>query len=383
MERSLAHIEKIEWIKGIEGADRIELVGILGWQCVAGKGEFKIGDLCVYHEIDSKVPIEKDVYAFLANNDGKIKTRKFKGCLSQGLALALDKFDVDLKQYKIGEDVTELLGIKKIQTDEEKRFKREGSADDRLVIAQKKNEKFLKSSFGKWCMRHKFTRELVLRIIVGKKKKRKPWPDFVTKTDEERIENIPKMLSVKEPLIATEKIDGTSTTFFLKKNGSKTDFGVCSRNLRQFDEKKKKYLGGNLYWDMAFKYDIEWILLDISVCYKAEEVILQGETIGVDIQKNHYRIKDNEFYAFNLIIDGKKHNPIEGKKIMDKYNVKWVPIIDTNFIIPDTMEEMKKSADGNSLLNPNEIREGCVYRSYDSKISFKNVSNNYLLKNNG
>ena len=28
-ERALAHIEKIEWIRPIDGADRIELVGIL------------------------------------------------------------------------------------------------------------------------------------------------------------------------------------------------------------------------------------------------------------------------------------------------------------------------------------------------------------------
>ena len=121
-ERALAHIEKIEWIKPIDGADRIELVGILGWECVAGKGEFKVGDVCVYHEIDSRVPINKPVYAFMEKNDGKVKTRKFKGVLSQGLALSLDKFDIDLSKYKVGDDVTKLLGITKIQTDEEKRL---------------------------------------------------------------------------------------------------------------------------------------------------------------------------------------------------------------------------------------------------------------------
>ena len=55
-ERALAHVEKIEWIKPIEGADNIELIGVLGWVCIAKKNEFNVGDMAVYIEIDSKCP---------------------------------------------------------------------------------------------------------------------------------------------------------------------------------------------------------------------------------------------------------------------------------------------------------------------------------------
>ena len=40
MERALAHIQKVEWVKPIEGADNIELIGVLGWICVEKKVSF-------------------------------------------------------------------------------------------------------------------------------------------------------------------------------------------------------------------------------------------------------------------------------------------------------------------------------------------------------
>ena len=67
-ERALAHVEKIEWVKPIDGADNIELIGILGWVCIAKKEEFKPGDLAIYIEIDSKCPSNDERFAFLESN---------------------------------------------------------------------------------------------------------------------------------------------------------------------------------------------------------------------------------------------------------------------------------------------------------------------------
>ena len=77
-ERALVHIEKIEWVKPIEGADNIELIGVLGWVCVAKKEEFKQGDLAVYIEIDSKCPESDERFAFLAAKHYKVKTMKLE-----------------------------------------------------------------------------------------------------------------------------------------------------------------------------------------------------------------------------------------------------------------------------------------------------------------
>lgn len=109
-DRALAHIEKVEWVKPIKGADNIELIGILGWVCVAKIGEFKVGDVAVYIEIDSKCPENDERFAFLAAKHYKVKTMKlgkFK-VISQGLALPVTLFP-ELVNKNIGDDVTNEL----------------------------------------------------------------------------------------------------------------------------------------------------------------------------------------------------------------------------------------------------------------------------------
>lgn len=111
-ERALAHIEKVEWVKPIEGADNIELIGVLGWVCVAKKEEFRPGDIAVYIEIDSKCPENDERFAFLATKHYKVKTMKlgkFK-VISQGLALPITLFP-ELTDRAIGTDVTNELKI--------------------------------------------------------------------------------------------------------------------------------------------------------------------------------------------------------------------------------------------------------------------------------
>ena len=58
--RKLASVQRVGSIEAIPDADRIESVGVLGWHCVASKGDFHIGDLCVYFEIDSFLPIRPE-----------------------------------------------------------------------------------------------------------------------------------------------------------------------------------------------------------------------------------------------------------------------------------------------------------------------------------
>ena len=100
--RSLAHVEKVAWVKPIEGADNIEVIGVLGWVCIAKIGEFKKGDLCVYIEIDSKVP-EKEWSEFLRKKHFKIKTMKLNrfNVISQGIALPLEIFNEDIPKEEV------------------------------------------------------------------------------------------------------------------------------------------------------------------------------------------------------------------------------------------------------------------------------------------
>ena len=123
--RKLASVQYVHHITPIEGADRIECVHVLGWKCVANKGQFRVGDCCVYMEADSFLPICEQ-FEFLRSSsyeknellgEGfRLRTMKFRGQISQGLVQPLSILPEGT--YKIGDEVTELLGIRKWEVED-------------------------------------------------------------------------------------------------------------------------------------------------------------------------------------------------------------------------------------------------------------------------
>ena len=385
-ERALAHIEKIEWVKPIEGANNIELIGVLGWVCVAKKGEFQTGDLAVYIEIDSKCPENDERFEFLANKKYKVKTMKlgkFK-VISQGLALPLSLFP-ELDGKNIGDDVSKDL---KITYSSEEDVKRKSNSIDpnakfKSMAARHKN--LAKKKWFRWLMKREWGKKLLFFFLGKKRDNPKEFPKWIVKTDETRIENAPFYLQNKNPWIKTEKLDGTSCTFAInrqKKGKDKFEFIVCSRNVRQADKNQECYHDSNIYWELADKYGIESVLTKLAIENNYDRVVLQGEGVG-DVQGNPYKFKENRLYVFNLIIEGNRVGTKEMADFCDGNNLLHVPIISTEYYLPKTMEEMKLEADGYSEINPKVRREGYVYRSQDGQQSFKNVSREYLLKHNG
>ena len=375
--RKLAHIEQILWKRPIEGADRIELVGVLGWQCIAKKDEFNIGDYCVYIEIDSIVDKENPDFAFLEKKHYKIKTMKMKGVLSQGIVFPVSI----LKQkgsYEIGDDVTKELNITQIEDELPKQ--KEANPMDRL---RQRHKKLCKNKVFKWFMKFKWFRTIAFKLLIPKKKP-KNFPEWIVKTDETRLQNIPFVLDEykDKEMVVTEKLDGTSTSFGLRKEKKrKYDFAVCSRNVRQADINQKCHYDENVYHEMAIKYNLREVLEKILVRYNATTVVLQGETIGESIQKNKYEIQGRDFYAFNLVIDGKKIDSSVATDIVHEYGIKWVPIINAKFKLLPTVEEMIEYADAKSVIH-DTLREGVVIRDHNNTISFKCISNQFLLKHN-
>lgn len=118
--RQLASIRTIREIQPIAGADFIVAIQVDGWKCIAKKGEFNVGDMGVYFEIDSFLLGSDERFAFLAkqfiNFEGtigaRIRTIKLKGQLAQGLMLPLQLFP-ELVNVQLGQDVTEILNVKK------------------------------------------------------------------------------------------------------------------------------------------------------------------------------------------------------------------------------------------------------------------------------
>lgn len=385
-ERALAHIEKVEWVKPIEGADNIELIGVLGWVCVAKKEEFKPGDIAVYIEIDSKCPENDERFAFLAAKHYKVKTMKlgkFK-VISQGLALPINLFP-EVTDKKIGDDVTNELKITYSSQEDIKRKSNGVDPEAKYKAMANRKPNLFKNPMVRKIMRYSLGRRIMFLLFGRKKDNPKRFPEWIVKTDETRIENVPFYLQSTDKWIKTEKCDGTSCTYAvdrLKKGKNKFDFIVCSRNVRQADKDQACYHDSNIYWELADKYGIEKILTDFAIENNYNRVVLQGEGVG-SVQGNPYKLNKNALYVFNLIIDGVRVGTVEMADFCKTHNLTSVPIIDTEYVLPKTMEEIKLEADGFSELNPKVKREGFVYRSVDGQQSFKNVSREYLLKHNG
>lgn len=388
-QRALAHVEKIAWVRPIEGADNIELVGVLGWVCVAKIGEFKQGDWCVYIEIDSRVP-EKEWSEFLRPKHFKIKTMKLGkfNVISQGIALPLDMFDVEIPQEE-GADVTQLLGVTySVQEDNV----RKANLDKYKVMVARRPDIF-KQNWARWMMKRGWGR-VVMFVLFGKKRdKQTAFPSkfpFVHKTDQERCENMPWVLNCKTPFIRTQKCDGSSGTYILeRKPFGRYEFYVCSRNVRMLRPDQECFFGkDNPYWEMALKYDIESKLKQfLKMVPNIKYVCWQGEICGPSIQGNPHHLKENHLFLFHMI-DSKLgfYDIRKAKQWWNYFNMESVPIDNKTCVLPDTMEELKVTADGyydSSVCEgyTTARREGYVYyKEDDPNYSFKNVSREYLLK---
>ena len=359
MERKLATIRKIDNIQPIEGADMIELATVGGWKVVVAKDvKHKVGNLVVYCEIDSFLPINPD-FEFLRKSsykkmaDGtegfRLKTIKLRGQVSQGLILPLSVFKgygyrisedlfngnlalepnktvispSDMIELVIGYDVTEILGIVKYEPP---------------VPAQ------------------------LAGLVKGN------FPSFLKKTDEERIQNLTREFEgyKNEVFYVTEKLDGSSVTYYVKDGV----FGVCSRNLDLLEDET------NSMWKFAIASGLKERLLALD-----RNIAVQGEIIGEGIQGNPYKIIGQTVRLFNgFDIDKYEYLSLDDLLKLSKWlEVKTVPILDLEFRLPDTIDELLSYADSKSVLNEKFDREGVVIRSHDRKISFKVISNKFLL----
>ncbi len=323
--RKLATIRKIDAITPIENADAIECAQVGGWQVVIKKGEFQVGQLATYFEIDSWIP--EPIAPFLCRDrreyqgivGARLRTVKLRGQISQGLLIPLAN-----PNWQEGDDVTDLLGIQKFEPP---------------VPAQ------------------------LSGLVRG------DFPARIPKTDQERIQNLGEALQdwVAQNLHweVTEKLDGSSMTVYWM-NG---EFGVCSRNLDLIES------SDNTLWRIARERDMESQLRALG-----RELALQGELIGENIQKNPYQLKGQDFYLFDVydIRQGRHLNANERHAL--NLTLKHVPVLGQQTIASDSILALLQQAEGKSALNPKAEREGLVFKCLERDVSFKAISNKFLLK---
>ena len=334
--RKLASIQKIKALEPLENADAIEKATVLGWQLVVKKGEFKAGDLCVYCEIDSLMP-DRPEFEFLRPRNMRIRTIRLRGQVSQGICFPLSVLP---EETEITEDadVTGILGITKYEPP-------------------------------------------VPACLSGIMKGR--FPSFIPKTDETRIQVLQRLLDKYqgEKCYVTEKVDGTSVTYFVN-NG---EYGVCSRNMELLESDE------NTLWIVGRALDMENKLRSLNGNFA-----LQGELIGENIQSNKLKLKGQTVLFFNIFdINKSEYLPFElFIKVTGDLGLKTVPLIETDYILPNSIEEIIKKSVRKSLVVPDVWAEGIVIRPLreirdfqlndeglvHGRVSFKAVNPEFLIK---
>lgn len=332
-DRKLASVVKIVDIQPIPGADAIVVATVKGWKVVVKVNEYKVGDLAVYYEIDSFLPIRpqfeflrKSSYKRMGSSEGfRLKTIRLRGQISQGLLTPIPE---GISNPKEGDDLTEALDIVKYEPP---------------IPAQ----------------------------LAGKIKG--TFPSFIPKTDEIRIQNFESEVGfspVGERAYVTEKLDGTSFTCYFN-NGV---FGVCGRNWELSET------SDNSLWRMA-----NVLQLKEKMTKHGKNIALQGELVGAGINGNLYGLSDHKLYFFTGydIDKGRRMFFDELEWVLFGLQLQMVPLLEKyGFVIPNEsniVDYMLKYAEGKSVLNMEVDREGVVVRGLEREFSFKAISNTYLL----
>ena len=340
MQRKLASIQTVLSVEPIEGSDFIEKIKVLGWQCVARKGEFGVGEPCCYIEVDSMLPIKPE-FEFLRKScyrkmhtgqEGfRIKTVTLRKTLSQGIALPLNSLPVG--NYCEGQDVTDLLGVFKY-------------------------EYYIPPSIS--------------GEVWGRR------PHFVPLTDEMRIQSYPKLLEeIKgKRVYRSIKLDGCSMSVYFNPNEERK-FGVCSR------EMDLKETEGNTLWKIVNRYGLKEKLNGYA------PIVLQGELCGPGIQKNRLNLLDHDWFIFDVWFpDRNRYASLEEMIVISNdLGLKTVPIETTYDSFNFTQDELLSTAEGKYQGTENQ-REGNVWRptepcyseTLNGRLSFKVLNNKFLLK---
>jgi hypothetical protein len=376
MREKLAYVETIRALTPIPKADKIERAEILGWEIVVKKGDFSVGDKCVYAEIDSIFP-DKPSFEFLKPRKMRIRTVRLRGQISQGICFPLSIINeidpaFDISKLKVGDDLTSVLGISK--------YDPESTLDIKRVII-KKSWLQNKISYLKW------------KLFSYKPKENNDFPAEIPKTDEFRVQHMTNLLERRAgaPVYITEKCEGTSSTFVFQKTsanwlgrlfGRDCLFQMCSRNRVVWSSDIGGETNHHAYY-VAKQYDIFNVMKNLG-----RNLAIQGEIIGTkanngggSIQGNIYKLNDYQLRVFSIYdLDKKVYLPVlEMWEIIKELNLEKVPTVGFNHLLMNDIKYYVELSKGKSMINPDVLREGIVVRALDSSFSFKAVNPEYLL----
>ena len=406
--RELVYVVLIDGIEPISGYDRVETAIVGGWHVIVQKGQFNVGDPAIYFEIDSRVPSDRECFAFLEKRHYKVKTLKMCKTLSQGLLMHASDFgwtiynkitpdaygtcaiDTDVaiiddngEAHRANDEsrfLTKKLGV--TYADDEDNVRKAAPVDKYKKMAQR-HPNIFKKSWARWLMKRAWGRKLMFMFFGKKKDKKNGWPSHIAaRTDVERIQNCIWLLNDKQPYVASEKVDGSSFSAMAERGRfGKIKYYVCSRNVVFDNPNAECFYPQNIYYEAWNKYNLKEIITKILNDYNLPNVAIQAEVYGNDIQKRDYSTKEHKMAVFHIVSNCVKFPMDKVVEICEKYGLPHVPIVDDNYIFPDTIEELQEYVESEPSKIDGLAREGIVFYDKATGAQYvKFVSPNFLMK---
>lgn len=357
----IVEVCSIQSIEKHPNADRLSIVKVKGWQCIVGLDQYKVGDKVVYIPPDCIVPeslVEKYKLEYLGK-DRRIKTQKLRGYMSYGLILELP----DDKDYKIGQDMSEIMGITK--------WEPPAPSYQQVNSNQQKPKK-------SWKLKN---------------------PDFKVYTKAPNIKHYQTIFQEGEDVVITEKLHGTNARYMMDEyrpvsklhtlyNKFMTLFGLGKTQMFYYGSHRVQitgnsryngYYGDDVYGQIAKKYKMaEWLPKGYTI---------YGEIVGPKIQDLTYGLKEIDLYVFDIMKDGEYLPFTDYFAFCIRYDLKNVPILYYGKYRQGIIEEL---TDGYSVICGHQIREGCVIKSSKEELDprigrkmLKSISEQYLLRESG
>ena len=299
----IATIERITTVRHHPNADRLDLVFVLGYQCVTSRDSFSSEQLVIFIQPDSVLPTDQSwAQPYLKYARPRVRAIQIRNEWSEGLILPLTD---QTKHLHEGDNVAELLGIQHFEP----------------AIVQDPTS------------------------ILG------PLPFNIPKTDEERVENLQNDLPWKELVDVTKKIDGTSCSIYY--SFSRKQFGVCGRNC-EYDLTKS-----NHFSHIVSKYSFKECL--IPFCEEHQiSLVLRGELHGGEIQNkphNPHCQQPLQWAMFSVYLFDEENRSgrytrrktdglFYSIQLAEYLHLPHVPILDTQIIFtPELIEKYSSQID--------------------------------------
>ena len=361
MSNLIVEVCKIESIKKHPNADKLSVVKIKGWNVVVGLNQYNIKDLIVFVPPDSIIPpdiIIKYNLTYLKNG-GRVGITKLRGYISEGLIL-----DVPEGNYKVGDNVADILGITKYVPPEPKY-----QSSPRMTS------------------------------------KKKLHPYFDKYTEIENIKNYNNIFNNGDIVVVTEKIHGTSSRYgnlkiyytnttpllhkllmlfqkyIMKKSYS---FIYGSHNVQLSATNTNTYYGEDVYGKIGQKYNMKNII--------PNDYIIYGEIYGLGVQDLTYGINEKDMRVFDIkkVIEKqviKYQNWEFVKSFCDNNGLKYVPELYVGDYYEGIVDDF---VSGNSTICATQIREGIVIKCLNESTHpligrkiLKALNPEYLLRQKG